>query len=139
MLENCTYLEDEFTEVYGYKVFGSPYQLPHLDSAFQRSEKYLRTKIWPKIPDDTEILITHGPPYGHGDIVRSGKHVGSVSLTETVLKRVKPIVHVFGHIHESYGVSEENGIIFINAASCNKFYKPVNLPFVFDLPKKINN
>lgn len=52
------------------------------------------------IPEDTDILITHGPPIGHGDLCRSGLRAGCVELLSTVQNRVKPEYHVFGHIHE---------------------------------------
>jgi Icc-related predicted phosphoesterase len=52
------------------------------------------------IPDDTDILITHTPPIGHGDLCCSGVRAGCVELLSTVQNRVKPKYHVFGHIHE---------------------------------------
>lgn len=52
------------------------------------------------IPDDTDVLITHTPPVGHGDLCSSGVRAGCVELLTTVQKRVKPKYHVFGHIHE---------------------------------------
>lgn len=55
---------------------------------------------WNMIPDDTDILITHSPPLGHGDLVCSGVRAGCAELLATVQKRVKPKYHIFGHIHE---------------------------------------
>ena len=52
------------------------------------------------IPDDTDILITHGPPLGYGDKCCSGQRAGCAELLSTVQLRVKPKLHVFGHIHE---------------------------------------
>lgn len=94
-------------------------------SAFQRDEK-TRAAFWKLIPDETEILVTHGPPQGHGDELSSKKgiHVGCPSLREEVLNRIKPIVHIFGHIHEAHGVSLEEGVTFINASICDRAYKP---------------
>jgi hypothetical protein len=68
LLTNCTYLEDESLEVLGVKIFGSPWQPDFSQSAFclQRGEQ-LRDK-WGKIPRDTEVLVTHGPPLGVGDL-----------------------------------------------------------------------
>ena len=57
-------------------------------------------KKWKLIPSDADILMTHGPPLGYGDFAISGNHVGDVDLLLEVQNRIKPIVHVFGHIHE---------------------------------------
>lgn len=52
------------------------------------------------IPSDTDILVTHTPPVGHGDLCCTGVRAGCVELLSTVQNRVKPKYHVFGHIHE---------------------------------------
>ena len=55
---------------------------------------------WNLIPDDTDVLITHGPPAGHRDLTKAGHNAGCVELLQTVELRVKPLFHIFGHIHE---------------------------------------
>lgn len=55
---------------------------------------------WNKIPSDTDILLSHSPPLGYGDLACSGVRAGCVELLATVQERVKPKYHVFGHIHE---------------------------------------
>lgn len=55
---------------------------------------------WNLIPLDTDILVTHTPPIGHGDLCASGVRAGCVELLSVVQKRIKPKYHVFGHIHE---------------------------------------
>jgi len=50
--------------------------------------------------------------------------------------RVKPIVHIFGHVHGEYGVHEEDGILFINASTLNERYKVTNKPVVVDVDIK---
>lgn len=134
-LKNCIYLEDSSVEIFGYKIYGSPWQNPHCWNAFQREEKVL-IEYWKRIPEDTDILLTHSPPKGYRDYIpRKKLSVGSQPLMEEVTERVKPIYHVFGHIHEAYGVAvEEGGTTFVNAAICDEKYKPIHLPFVFDLP-----
>lgn len=57
---------------------------------------------WNLIPNDTDILITHGPPVGYGDKMYSDKNVGCVELLTTIQNRVKPKYHIFGHIHEGF-------------------------------------
>lgn len=94
---------------------------------------------WNQIPADIDILISHAPPLGHGDLCRSGLRAGCVELLSTVQQRVKPKYHIFGHIHEDYGVTSDGKTIFINASTCNVNYLPNNPPIVFDvdLPKGI--
>lgn len=55
---------------------------------------------WNQIPDDTDILITHTPPVGYGDLCCTGVRAGCVELLSTVQRRVLPKYHIFGHIHE---------------------------------------
>uniref|UniRef100_A0A1B6DNH8 Calcineurin-like phosphoesterase domain-containing protein n=1 Tax=Clastoptera arizonana TaxID=38151 RepID=A0A1B6DNH8_9HEMI len=88
---------------------------------------------WETIPDETDVLITHTPPIGHGDLCCTGVRAGCVELLATVQKRVKPRYHVFGHIHEGYGISSDGNIIFINASTCDINYLPTNPPVVFDV------
>ena len=95
-------------------------------------------KVWSQIPTDTDILLTHGPPYGIMDLCKSGESAGSATLLKQVLTRIKPIYHIFGHIHETYGEYQHPDIRtkFINASTCTYHYKPKNMPVVFELPIK---
>lgn len=78
--------------------------------------------------------MTHGPPAGHGDIVRGGNHVGCVELMNTVQLRVQPKYHLFGHIHEAYGFSTDRWTIFGNCSILDRRYQVANPAFVFDYP-----
>jgi Icc-related predicted phosphoesterase len=84
------------------------------------------------IPQNTDLLITHGPVLGIQDIVINGKHVGCRDLLEKV-KATKPKVHVCGHIHEGYGSTQKYGVKFMNASVLNETYELVNKPMVFTL------
>jgi len=70
---------------------------------------------------DTEILITHGPPYGVLDLTRRGKRAGCESLLERLDKLDELRLHVFGHIHEAAGyialTSVNAEAIAVNAAT----------------------
>lgn len=131
LLTNCIYLQDEATLVDGLKVYGSPWQPWFFDWAFnlQRGAP-LRAK-WDLIPADTDILITHGPPFGQGDRTARGEAVGCRELLAAV-ERVRPRVHVFGHIHEAAGVTHAAHTTFINACSCDLQYRPSLPPIVHD-------
>lgn len=133
------YLQDSSCEIDGIKFHGSP-QTPEFCSwAFNcwRTEKqeelnYGRYgpqyvwigKFWKMIPEDTDVLVTHGPPYEILDSVY-GKNVGCEELLKKV-KEVNPKYHVFGHIHCDVGELIEDETTFINAACLGEDYKPNN-------------
>lgn len=133
------YLCDSGTEFEGLKIWASPWTKtfkgmnPHCKAFTVDTEKELAEK-WALIPDDVDILITHSPPYGILDGVpnfSTGKVIwtGSSSLRQEVTTRIKPRLHVFGHIHENGGnMVDLITTKFINASHVNEFYKPVNKP-----------
>lgn len=94
-------------------------------------------KYWKRIPDNVDILITHGPCYGILDVVpvsrfnNKPKNVGCEELLKAV-KRVKPLYHIFGHIHDSYGNKKIEDTTFMNVSVVNEDYRVVNLPTVID-------
>ena len=83
------------------------------------------------IPAGTDVLITHGPPLGHGDSTSRGESVGCADLRAAVREK-RPKYHIFGHIHEGYGVTHNEHTTFINASSCTLQYQPVQRPIVYD-------
>lgn len=136
--QGCWLLVDEAVILDGFKIYGSPWQPWFNDWAwnFPREDKINGTvagACWKQIPDDTQILITHGPPYGIRDEIarpRRGEdpHVGCPEL----LKRIKQLsnlkLHVFGHIHEQYGITQINQVKFVNSATNTLFMQPFNSP-----------
>ncbi|XP_009864029.1 PREDICTED: metallophosphoesterase domain-containing protein 1-like [Apaloderma vittatum] len=94
---------------------------------------------WNLIPDGIDILITHGPPLGFLDWVpKKMQRVGCVELLNTVQRRIQPRLHVFGHIHEGYGVMADGTTTYVNASVCTVNYQPLNPPIVIDLPTPRN-
>jgi Icc-related predicted phosphoesterase len=132
LVKNAVYLQDTGVEICGLKFWGSPWQPWFLDWAFNLPRGPQLAEIWAKIPDDIDVLITHTPPYGILDQLISGKHVGCADLANA-LARVRPKLHVFGHIHEGYGCVERNGTIYVNASVRNFRYQLVNPPIVIDV------
>lgn len=101
----CTYLENNDTIIEGLKIWGSPWSIWFNDWAFnfERNSTAGAYRLWEQIPDGVDILITHGPSLGNGDIVynaqgKDPQHVGDEILLEQV-SRARPKLHVFGHIH----------------------------------------
>ncbi|XP_066265191.1 metallophosphoesterase domain-containing protein 1-like [Branchiostoma lanceolatum] len=134
LLTNCIYLEDSETNVMGIRIWGSPWQPWFYDWAFNEERGKPILEKWNLIPEGVDILVTHGPPLGHGDVTITGQHVGCVDLLNTIQKRVKPKYHIFGHIHEGYGITTDGTTTYVNASVCTVRYQPVNPPIVFDLP-----
>jgi Icc-related predicted phosphoesterase len=90
--------------------------------------------IWEKIPENTDILITHGPPFGVLDSVKYGSTigVGCSNLSGRISERnIK--AHFFGHIHESYGHSEVHGVHYFNCCFLDDEYYASNTPWVVDV------
>jgi len=99
-------------------------------------EDQILWKKWKKIPrDGIHILMTHGPSENHGDRIHNGERAGCKDLAE-VIKELKPLMHVFGHIHEDYGIFKDNYTTHINASNCGHNYQALNTPIVFDLKHK---
>ena len=132
LLTNCIYLQDQEVIIDGIKFYGSPWQPWFYDWAFnlQRGSE-IRAK-WELIPGDTDVLITHGPPYGIGDLTFQKEHAGCEDLLE-IVEKIKPAVHIFGHIHEGYGITSNKTTTFINASSYNPNHQSITQPIVFDL------
>jgi Icc-related predicted phosphoesterase len=132
VLRHATYLQDEAVSLAGLRFFGSPWQPEFFDWAFNLPRGTLLKEKWDKIPTNTDVLITHGPPRGHGDRTSDGRHEGCDDLLDAI-RRIKPRLHVFGHIHEDYGVTMEGPTTLVNASTCTLSYQPANLPQVITL------
>lgn len=100
----AVYLQDSGCEVEGIKFWGTPWSLPFYDWSFMAPEESLQKK-YELIPEDTDILISHGPPKSILDREQGGENCGSKAL-KAALSRVDPKVCVFGHIHEQGGTLE---------------------------------
>jgi 3',5'-cyclic AMP phosphodiesterase CpdA len=87
---------------------------------------------WARLPDKIDVLVTHGPPRGILDQTPNGNHMGDADLLEAV-KRIRPRLHVFGHIHSHPGRIEGEGTIFVNAVTCDENYNATRPPIVVDL------
>ena len=125
---SITYLQDSSIKIDGIKFYGSPHTPAFNNWAFnvERNSDELMEK-WNMIPDDTDVLITHGPPLGILDYTPYGGNVGCERLMLR-LNKISPLIHVFGHVHSSYGHKYNDTTDFINASNLNEAYKLVNEP-----------
>lgn len=133
LLKNCTYLEDSGVTIEGLLFYGSPWQPEFMNWAFNLPRGEQLQAKWDMIPQNTDILITHCPPYGILDYANfSGAHVGDKDLLKRVMS-IKPKLHVFGHIHEGYGTLIKDRVTFVNAAICDEKNNVKNKPIVIDI------
>lgn len=133
--ESITYLEGDSVTISGLKIWGGPWTPRFFDWAFNVDRGEAIARYWSHIPDDTDVVVTHGPPVGILDVgsPRFGSQsAGCVDLGYHI-KRVKPQLHVFGHFHPSYGVHVEDGIIYVNASVVNERYELAHEPRIVKL------
>lgn len=138
---NIIYLKDSSIIIDGIKYYGSPWQPVFYNWGFNLPRGKALADKWALIPDDVNVLITHGPPYGVLDLVvddisNIGRdlHQGCQDLTNRLMNLTELKAHCFGHLHLNGGQQKILGnVIFSNAAICTDSYSPTNLPQVFDI------
>ena len=119
------YLENSEVVIEGIKIYGSPMTPTYGDWYFMANRSKIN-KYWQMIPEDTDILVTHGPPKYILDTVEHNQEfsrsVGCSALAKTVHK-IEPDYHIFGHIHSQSNIINsgiyQNNIIktkYINAS-----------------------
>jgi Icc-related predicted phosphoesterase len=115
--ENSHVLIDEALEIDGIKFWGSPWTPEFCGWAFmlQRGGDVLANN-WAAIPDDTDVLITHGPRFGYGDRNEENLPVGCEALAWRLEQMPDLKYHIFGHIHTDYGIRRFNNTSVINAS-----------------------
>jgi len=125
LLTNAIYLENAGVSLDNLSFWGSPYTPEFLNWAFMYP-RGSSSRYWDLIPENLDVLITHGPPFGILDQTAPGKaHLGCEELRGAI-ERKRPRIHVFGHIHGSAGTFENEATRFINAAYLNELYKPLD-------------
>lgn len=133
LLSGLNYLEDEALEIEGLKLYGSPWQPWFCNWAFNLRRGPDLQAAWAKIPEDTQVLITHGPPAGILDRTDHKLEVGCEDLTLRLEQLPHLRLHLFGHIHEAYGKHlDDQGRLFLNASICTLAYKAIQAPWVVD-------
>lgn len=130
--DNIIYLNDSGISIDGIKIWGSPIQPYFFNWAFNRRRGAEIKKHWDLIPDDTDILITHGPPMGILDKTTRGDSAGCRDLLNKI-KEINLKAHIFGHIHEAYGTLEQDDTLYVNPSLIDERYILVNDPVVFEI------
>ena len=139
--KEIVYLQDSFlgygVDLENYvKIYGSPWQPEFHNWAFNLPKNGLElAQKWNDIPDDTDILVTHGPAFGYLDkIMGQYDNLGCELLTKRI-KTIKPKIHVCGHIHSGRNIVFDDGTLYINASVLDEQYqytqKPITIDFDF--------
>uniref|UniRef100_A0A8C7XNG6 Metallophosphoesterase domain containing 1 n=1 Tax=Oryzias sinensis TaxID=183150 RepID=A0A8C7XNG6_9TELE len=124
LLTNCIYLQDSEVTVRGFRIYGSPWRLPPGQGLLDPAS----------LPPD-QLWAGWVAAWSFLDWVpKKMQRVGCMELLNTVQRRVQPKLHVFGHIHEGYGMMSDGTTTFVNASTCTVNFLPMNPPIVFDLP-----
>lgn len=129
---NIIYLEDGGVDIEGVNFWGSPVSPDLIGMAFGKDRETGMEEHWKLIPTSTDILITHTPPQGILDVSRTGRSLGCEYLRSR-LKVIQPKVHVFGHIHASYGQLKLGETHFINATSVGSAAEPMHRPISLEI------
>lgn len=137
--EGNFYLENSSVVIDGVKFWGSPIT-PWFYGEYWAFNKH-RTdseigEVWKQIPHDTDVLITHGPPYGKLDRVIIGDKLVGCERLAYHIKRVKPLLNLFGHIHEAYGCDQDVHTHYFNGSILDLSYKIKNEPWLLDVDFK---
>lgn len=119
----CYFLCNSGVEIEGVKFWGIPYSCSdELTGSIPQRVK--------EIPTNTDVLITHRPPYGILDF-DDGNHFGCVDLLQAVPK-IRPKYHLFGHVHAGYGIEKSQHTSFVNASLVRK-NEIENKPLLLDI------
>jgi Icc-related predicted phosphoesterase len=129
---NVIYLNDNGIEIEGIKIWGSPISPWFYDWAFNRHRGNDIKKHWDKIPQNVDILITHGPVFGILDKTVRNENVGCKDLLEKI-ETLNPKFHICGHIHEAYGQVKYRETEFINVSVLDENYILKNKPIVLEI------
>lgn len=135
LLDNATVLINEGVQIEGLQIWGSPVT-PLYGGAFGLSSAEGRRRLYAEIPGNTDVLVTHGGPYGILDTAPdSGIHSGCRELFDAV-GRVRPKLHLFGHVHGAHGVFQTEQTTFVNAALLGIHGSLENSPLVFKMTRR---
>ena len=138
------YLFESGVEIEGVKFWGTPHQPWFYNWAFNMPKDldegadYAR-RLWASIPEDTDVLVTHSPPWSRLDANIRDIRCGCPYLMERIKTGLPNLkLHVFGHIHEGYGETwmwrpDGSKLTFINASQLDLEYEATNRPIIFDL------
>jgi Icc-related predicted phosphoesterase len=132
---NIHYLENSDVTIDGIKFWGSPWTpwFYGQNWGFNAHRGDEIREYWKQIPMDTNVIITHGPVAYKLDYVPYTKEYKGCEDLRYYIEMIKPLLHISGHIHESYGMEGNGDTVFINASIMNSYFEPLNKPWVVEI------
>lgn len=149
-LEECPrvhFIDEGYVEIEGIKIWCSAITPFFCNWAWNRRRGEEIKSHWDKIPLDIDILVTHGPPYMIGDMIRHEhfdengvsswieQFVGCVDLSNKIKELTNLRLHFFGHVHPGYGHTHKNGVDYYNCSVVNHKYQIWHPPTVVEFEK----
>lgn len=138
---NVVYLEDSGIKIEGLYFYGSPWTQAFQNWGWMWNSEEEERRIWARIPEHTDVLITHSPAYRLLDFStykiseRSDQNIGSKILRKAV-EYIKPLLVAHGHVHSAYGVAQFGKTTILNGSICDEAYHASNKPKVVDIDVK---
>lgn len=128
-------LNHESIEIDGLKFFGSGYTPEFCNWALNVPRGEPLRRKWAQIPDDTDVLVTHGPPKDILDLVPrpKGFRAGCQDLYNRVQQLPNLRLHVFGHLHFNHAMVKLGNVYFVNASNLDEQYQLVYSPIEIDI------
>lgn len=127
--DNIHYLKDNGICIENIKFWGAPYTRGNGSWAFNKNSGEEIMEHWDLIPNDTDFVITHSPPFKILDELDNKRHIGCDRLRQRI-KEVGPYYHIFGHNHNDYGIERTAKTVFVNSSSLDDSYRVINAPLV---------
>lgn len=124
--ETIVYLQDSAAVIDGVSFWGSPWQPRYRNWAFNLERGAPLAEKWSLIPSGTDVLVTHGPPRGFGDRTPWPGRAGCADLLDAV-RKLRPALHLYGHIHTDRGTWRDDGTTFVNATTAECEHPPTVL------------
>jgi predicted MPP superfamily phosphohydrolase len=142
--DKLNYLQDDLLVIgedynTSIKIYGSPWQPEFFNWAFNLPRRGIElAEKWNQIPENTDILITHGPAWGYVDKVIGGTENLGCELLVQRIKEIKPKIHLCGHIHSGHGYIFNGTTHFINGSVLSERYEYYNKPLTADWNPETN-
>ncbi len=117
-------------------IWGTPWSNLFMHWAFMKPREALAA-VYAAIPEGLDVLVSHQPPFGHGDRYEDARtqqveHLGSHELLAAI-ERVRPRIVLCGHMHAGHGRFDHDGVAIYNVSLVNDQYQLVRPPTVIDI------